>query len=101
MIAKSEFIETMNAEAMVRHVKESFDNAVAKTINCEDPAKVIAGAIFTGIIAGFNLRGMFGLYPDTGPLSEFRDLARLIADEYSKEFSQRFVVAETMEATND
>ena len=94
MIAKSEFIETMNAEAMIRHVKESFDNAVAKTINCEDPAKVIAGAIFTGIIAGFNLRGMFGWNPDTGPLSEFRDLAALISEEYSHEFAKRFSITE-------
>lgn len=94
MIAKSEFIETMNAEAMVRHVKASFDNAITKANDCEDPAKVIASAIFTGIIAGFNLRGMFGWNPDAGPLSEFRDLAALIAEEYSKEFSRRLVVAE-------
>lgn len=94
MIAQSEFIETMNAGAMVRHVKASFDNAVAKARDCEDPADVIASAIFTGIIAGFNLRGMFGWNPDTGPLSEFRELATLIADEYSKEFSQRLMVAE-------
>ena len=101
MIAKSEFIETMNAEAMIRHVKESFDNAITKANDCGDPAKVIGGAIFTAIIAGFNLRGMFGLYPDTGPLSEFRDLARFIAEEYSQEFAKRFLITEEMEATND
>lgn len=101
MIAKSEFIETMNAEAMVRHVKELFDYAVTKTSNCEDPAKILGGAIFTAIMAGFNLRGMFEWNPDAGPLSEFRDLAALIAEEYSKEFSRRLVVAETMEAAND